>query len=114
MQENVFAIDNGKNCVKVATGLQKIIHKESLNNGGRVGKTGSLNNNRIERILPFKNFLHSPNKIATNSTAHATVVHLKNFFLALKNETFINTNLTEFIFNNGDFLPVLSSKNVVH
>jgi len=75
--------------------LNIIINKEGLSNRSRVSKPSGLNNDGIEAVLSADEFMEDANEITTNCAADAPVVHLKNFFFAIKNQSVVDTDLAK-------------------
>jgi len=105
--DDVFGVDDRDNTVDAVGGFDFVVGEEGLGDGAGVGEAGGFDQDAIEPVLAFHEAAEHANEIAAHAAADATVVHLEEFFVALDDELIVDADFAEFVFDNGEFLPVL-------
>ena len=90
-----------------------LVHEERLHDWTWVGKAGGLDQDVVKFILPLHEIAEDANEVAANGAANAAVVHFKKFLVGIDDQLVVNTHLTEFILDDGNFESVLLGENAV-
>ena len=101
------------NGIELGPAADIFIHKKSLRDGRGIGEASRFHDDTIHAAPAPHQAAQNSYEIATHRTADAAVVHFENFFFRVDDEIIVNSNLTEFIDNDGITLAVRLRKNPV-
>ena len=110
---DMFGVNDGDDAVDAVGSLDLVVGEKGLGDGTGVGEAGGFDENAVESVLALHESTEHANEIAANAAADATVVHFEELFIALDDELVIDTDFAEFVFDDGEFLPVLLRENAI-
>lgn len=91
----------------------KGIHEEALGYRKRFRHSRSFNDDMVDFFITCKKSLHCGNEISTNNTTDASIADLYELFPGFYDQFCIDTFTTKFIFDDRDFVTMISSENMV-
>ena len=106
LTKEVLGVDHGHNGIELGPAADIFIDKKCLRDGRVIGKAGRLHDNTIHAAPAPHQAAKNSYEIATHRAADAAVVHFENFFFRIDDEIIVNTDLAEFIDNDGVALSV--------
>ena len=80
---------------------------------GAIGKAGGFDEDAVEAIFALHQAAEDTDEIAAHAAADTAVVHFKKFFVALDNKLVVHADFAEFVFDHGEFFPVLFGKDAI-
>ena len=107
VRADVFAIDERDDAVKLVVFLDVFLHEKGLSDGCRIGHTGGLKHDPVDLSLPVYQLGKNSDEVAANVAADAAIIHLEDFFVGVDNKILVNTDFTEFVFDDGDAQPMV-------
>jgi hypothetical protein len=90
-----------------------LINKKGLDHGSRIRQASRLDDQVIESVPLLHKVADDADKIAAHGATNTTVVHLDNLLVSINDELSVDTHLAEFVYDNGDFYPVLRRQDAV-
>ena len=110
---NMPTINHGHNRVEQKLFLEIIIQKKSLRDWARIGHARGFNDDVIEFVPTLEQLAENTQQVASNSAANAAVIGFENFFLGTDDELVIDANFAELVFDDGNALAMVLSKNPI-
>ncbi len=102
----MLGVHYGHNGIELGPAADIFIDKECLRDGRWIGEAGRLHDDTIHAASAPHQAAQNSYEIATHRAADAAVVHFENFFFRVDDEIIVNSNLAEFIDNDGIALAV--------
>ena len=113
MLQDVLRIHECHHAIDEEFFFHLLVHEERLHDWTWVSEASRLNEDVVKFILPLHEIAKDANQITANSAADAPVVHFKKFLVGIDDQFVVNTHLTEFILDDGNFESVLLGENAV-
>ncbi len=106
LAEKVLGVHHSHNGIELGLAADIFIDKKCLRDGRRIGEAGRLDDDPIDAALAPHQAAKNSYEIATHRAADAAVVHFENFFFRIDDEVIVDSDLAEFIDNDGITLAV--------
>jgi hypothetical protein len=106
LTKKVLGVDHGHNGIELGPAADIFIDKKCLRDGRGIGQPGRLHDDTIHAAPAPHQAAKNSYEIATHRAADAAVVHFENFFFRIDDEIIVNSDLAEFIDNDGIALAV--------
>ena len=110
---DVLRIHDGDDGVEPESALHLVVGEKRLGDRAGVGQAGGFDQDVVELVLALEQVAEDADQVAAHGAADAAVVHLEDFFLGLDDQIFIDADLAEFVFDDGDAFAVLGGEDVV-
>jgi hypothetical protein len=110
----MLGVDHGRDRIKHGLGLQHTVEEKCLRHRSRIGESGRLDENAVERRAVLgQQSLNRADKIAAHRAADAAIVHLEQFFLAVHDQIRVDADLAELVDDDGVTLAVVLAEDAV-
>jgi hypothetical protein len=106
LAEQVFCVRNRDDGIELRLAADVFIDKEGLRHRRRIGEPGGFNDDAVHPYAPPHEAAENADEIAAHSAADAAVVHLEDFFFGIDDQVVVDTDLAEFIDDDGIALAV--------
>ncbi len=94
--------------------LQVLLEEESLRHRSRVGQARGLYQDRVEAVTALAQLFQDPDQVPAHGAADAAVAGLEDLFVRANHQFVIDTDLAEFVFDDGDALAMLLRQDAIH
>ena len=108
-----FRIGDRDDGVEPGRGADIGVDEEGLGDGGRIGETRRLDDDRIEFAAPLHQPLEDADEIAAHGAADAAVVHLEDFLVGADDELVVDADFAELVDDDGIALPVRLGEDAI-
>src|SRR5499427_6461228 len=99
--------------VELGLAADIVVHEERLRHRRGVREPGGLDDDGVELALPAHQPVDDAHEVAAHGAADAAVVHLEYFFVGADDEIVVDSDLAEFVDDDGVLLPVRLRQNAV-
>ena len=110
---DVVGIDHSHHAVDEGFIANVLIHEKGLHHRPGIGEAGCLDEDVIELVAPLEKVAEDSNQVAAHGAADAAVVHFKKLLVGADHQLVVDSDLAEFIFDNGDSEAVFLGEDAV-
>ena len=107
----VFRVHQRQNRIEQVTFGDFVVHEKGLRHRARVSQAGGLDHHAVKIELSlapfFSQVAQRPAQVFSDGAADAAIAHLNDLFFGFRDQNVaVDVFLAEFVFNDGNFLPV--------
>src|SRR5215469_11968959 len=108
-----FGVCDRDHRVELGLAADIVVHEERLRHRRGVREPRGLDDDGVELALPAHQPVDDAHEVAAHGAADAAVVHLEYFFVGADDEIVVDSDLAEFVDDDGVLLPVRLRQNAV-
>ena len=109
----MLGVDHGDDGIEPRPGLDVLVGEEGLRHRTGIGEAGRLDQDAVELVLALHQPFDDADQVAAHGAADAAVVHLEDFLVGVHHEVVVDTQLAEFVHDDGVLLAVLLAQDAV-
>ena len=109
----VLGVGHGDHGIELGPLAHIVVHEEGLRHRHRIGQARGLHQDAVEAARPLHQPLDDADQVAAHRAAHAAIVHLEDFLVALDDEVVVDVDLAELVDDDGVFLAVVLGQDTV-
>jgi hypothetical protein len=108
-----LSVGDGHHRVELGFAADVLVDKEGLRHRRGVGQARGFDDDAVELALAPHQPIDDAHQVAAHGAADAAVVHLEHFLVRAHHEVVVDADLTEFVDDDGVFLPVRLGQDAV-
>lgn len=113
LSDEMLCVDDRDDGIELRIPTDVIVDEERLRHRRRIGKPGGFDDDPVELPAPFHKSFQNPDEIASNGAANAPVVHLKYLLVGVDDQIIVDSDLAEFIHDDGVALAMRLGQNAI-
>src|SRR5215470_4819984 len=108
-----FGVGDRDHRVEPGVAADIVVHEERLRHRRGIREPSGLDDDGVELALPAHQPVDDAHEVAAHGAADAAVVHLEYFFIGADDEIVVDSDLAEYVDDDGVLLPVRLRQDAV-